>query len=208
MIPTLTIAFVLIASQVLVQAQEAREPTQEEYNKALAEQLRISQLRHAALDAVDRSKIPFLKDFLTLYPDSVVRYLSFAGADFPSLSVTTTLHDRYEFNMRVPVQYSDDDSSIVGYGEPECHLMEVASVSPRDDGAGGIEMGGTSGGDLQKHFGIKEWGALVESKGDFSVLGYEIKKGKPVPNFNLVIKHLKSLERRIANQEAESGPRE
>ena len=106
MIPTLTIVFVLIASQVLVQAQETREPTQEEYNKALAEQLRISQLRHAALDAVDRSKIPFLKDFLTLYPDSVVRYLSFAGADFPSLSVTTTLHDRYEFNMRVPVKYS------------------------------------------------------------------------------------------------------
>lgn len=205
MIPTLTLAFVLMAVPVLAQAQDRREPTQEEYNKALAEQLRISKLRHATLDAADRTKIPYLRDFLTLYPDSVVRYLSFAGADFPSLSVTTTLHDRYEFRMDVPVKYSDDHLKILGYGEPECHLMEVDSVTPRDDGAGGIELGGTSGGALQKHFGNKEWGALVESKGDFSVLGYEIKKGKPVPNFNLVIKHLKSLERRISNQEAEQA---
>jgi hypothetical protein len=203
MIHILTIASVLIAAQVFAQAQEVREVTQEEYQKALAEQLRISTLRHAALDAADRTKITHLKDFLTIYPDSVVRYLSFAGADFPSLSVTTTLHDRYEFRMDVPVKYSDDHLRIVGYGEPECHLMEVASVSPRDDGKGGIELGGTNGGNLQKHFGIKEWGALVESKGDFSVLGYEIEKGKPVPNFNLVIKHLKSLERRIANQKSE-----
>ena len=200
MIPILTIAFVLIAAPVLVRAQEAREATQEEYNKALAEQLRISALRHAALDAVDRTTIPHLKDFLKLYPDSVVRYLSFAGADFPSLSVTTTLYERYQLNMRVPVRYSEDDSKIVGYGEPECHLLEIASVSPRDDGAGGIELGGTSGGDLQKHFGVEEWGALVESKGDFSVLGYELEKGKPVPNFDLVMKHLKSLGRRITNQ--------
>ena len=83
MIPTLTLAFILMAAPVLAQAQEAREPTQEEYNKALAEQLRISKLRHAALDAADRTKIPHLKDFLTIYPDAVVRYLSFAGADFP-----------------------------------------------------------------------------------------------------------------------------
>ncbi len=205
MIPTLAFAFVLMAIPVLAQAQEGREPTQEDYNKALAKQLGISKLRHATLDAADRTKIPYLRDFLTLYPDSVVRYMSLTGADFPSLSVTTTLHDRYEFRMDVPVKYSDDHLKIVSYGEPACNLIEVAAVTPREDGAGGIELGGTRGGDLQKDFGSKEWEALVESKGDFSVLGYEIKKGKPVPNFNLVIKHLKSLERRIANQEAEAS---
>jgi hypothetical protein len=162
-----------------------------------AKQLRISKQRHATLDASDRTKIPHLKDFLTLYPNSVVSYVSFAGADFPSLSVTTTLYDRYEFNMRVPVTYSGDNARIVGYGEPRCHLLEIDSVSPRDDKAGGIELGGTSGGDLQKHFGISEWRTLVESNGDFSVLGYKIQKGKPVPNFDLVIRHLKSLERPI-----------
>lgn len=198
--PTLRLAFVLLAAPVLAQAQEAKEPTQEEFNKALDEQVGISKLRHATLDAVDRTKIPNLNDFLSLYPDAVVQYLKVSGADFPSLSVTTTLHDRYEFRMDIPVKYSDDHLKVVGYGQPEWHLKEVASVSTRDDGAGGIELGGTNGGDLQKHFGTKEWGALVESKGDFSVLGFKIEKGKPVPNFALVIKHLKSLERRIANQ--------
>jgi hypothetical protein len=198
--PTLRLAFVLLAAQVLAQAQEAKEPTQEEFNKALDEQVGISKLRHATLDAVDRTKIPNLNDFLSLYPDAVIQYLKVSGADFPSLSITTTLYDRYELRMDIPVKYSDDHLKVVGYGQPEWHLMEVASVSTRGDGAGGIELGGTNGGDLQKHFGTKEWGALVESKGDFSVLGFKIEKGKPVPNFELVIKHLKSLERRIANQ--------
>jgi hypothetical protein len=198
--PTPRLAFVLLAAPVLAQAQEAKEPTQEEFNKALAEQLRISKLRHATLDAADRSQIPHMKDFLALYPDTVVQYLKVSGADFPSLSLSTTLHDRYEFRMDIPVKYSDDHLKIVSYGEPECHLMEVASVSTRDDGAGGIELEGTTGGDLQKHFGLKEWEALVESKGDFSVLGFKVEKGKPVPNFELVIKHLKSSERRKENQ--------
>lgn len=197
---TLTLAFVLMAAPVLARAQEAREPTMEEYDKAVAEQVRISKLRYATLDAADRSKIPFLKDFLTLYPDTVVQYLKISGADFPSLSVTTTLHDRYEFRMDIPVKYSDDHLKIVSYGEPQCLLMEVAAVSTRDDGRGGIELESTTGGDLQKHFGINEWEALVESKGDFSVLGFKMEKGKPVPNFEFVTKHLKSSERRIADQ--------
>jgi hypothetical protein len=198
--PTLILAFVLLAASVLARAQVAKEPTQEEFDKAVAEQLRISNLRYATLDAADRSKIPFLKDFLTLYPDTFVQYLKVSGADFPSLSVTTTLHDRYEFRMDIPVKYSDDHLKIVSYGEPQCHLMEVASVSTRDDGAGGIVLESTSGGDLQKHFGINEWEALAESKGDFSVLGFKIEKGKPVPKFEFVIKYLKSRERGKENQ--------
>ena len=176
------------------------EPTQEQVAEAFAEQIRISKLRHGLLDAADRKKIPYLKDFLTLYPDSIVRYLSFADADFPSLSVNATLHGRYQFNLRVPVRYSEDSAKIMGYGEPRCHLLEIDSVTPRDDGAGGTELQGTSGGDLQKHFGLKDWNKLVESKGDFSTLGFRLEVDKPVLNFDLVKKHLKSLERQIPNQ--------
>ena len=194
-----TIVTVLIASLTFAQAQKLREPTQEEYQKALAEQMRISKLRYATLDAADRNKIPFLKDFLTLYPNAIVRYLSFAKADFPSLSVNTTLHDRYQFNLRVPVRYSKDNKEIIGYGEPICHLLEIISVTPRDDGAGGVELHGTKAGDLQEHFGLQNWDKLVESKGDFSTLGFKLKVTNPVPNFDLVKKDLKSLERKIPN---------
>jgi hypothetical protein len=141
-----------------------------------------------------------LKDFLSLYPDSAVNYLSFADADFPSLSVNTTLYDRYKFSLRVPVRYSPDNSKIVSYGEPKCHLLEIASVSPRGDGAGGTELGGTNGGDLQEHFGLEAWEKLVHSKGDFSTLGFKLDSARPVRHFELVKKHLKSLERRIPKQ--------
>jgi hypothetical protein len=170
------------------------EPTQEDFNKAVLEQLKVGNLRRATLNAQDRNKIPHLKDFLQLYPDSVVRYMKLNDADFPSLSVTTTLHGRYELRMDVPVQYSEDHRKIAGYGAPSCYLQEVASVITRDDGAGGTELGGTQAGPLQKHFGLKEWEALVGAKGDFSVIGCEIKKDNPVPNFDLVIKDQKRLE--------------
>ena len=175
----------------------SKDMTQENYDKAIAEQVGISKLRYSALDSANRKKISYLKDFLILYPESSVSYLSFAESDFPGLSVTTTLHDRYEFNMRIPVKYSDDSRGIISYGHPKCYLLEIESVDTRDDGQGGIELGGTSGGNLQKQFGDNEWGAHVVSNGDFSVLGYKLNKNSPVKNFNLVIKHMKSLERII-----------
>lgn len=161
--------------------------------------------RFAVLDAVDRTKVPHLKEFLALYPEAVVRYLSFAGGDFPSLDVTTTLYGRYEFNMRIPVTYAADNRTIAGYGSPECHLLEIASVDRRGDGSGGIELGGTSGGELQKHFGEKEWKALVAARGDFAKLGFELKKDAPVPDFDLVVKHLKSLERKLPKKAEQGG---
>ncbi|GAA5496424.1 hypothetical protein Rhal01_02607 [Rubritalea halochordaticola] len=184
------------------EAQERQdpEPNQEEAADALADQIRVYKLRHELLDATKRKEIPYLKDFIALYPESVVRYLSFAKADFPSLSVNTTLHDRYQLNMRIPVRYSEDNKKIIGYGEPLCYLSEISSVTPRDDGAGGTELGGSSGGDLYKHFGLQDWKKLVEAKGDFASLGLKLEVNKSVPNFNLVKKHLKSLERKIPKQ--------
>ena len=197
-----TSSFLALLTLTSCDAQEKPkvEPTQEQVAEAFAEQIRISKLRHGLLDAVERTEIPHLKDFLALYPDSVVRYLSFADADFPSLSVNTTLHGRYQFNLRVPVRYSEDSSKIVGYGEPRCHLLEIDSVTPRDDGVGETELHGTSGGALQEHFDLKDWNKLVEAKGDFSTLGFKLEVDKPVPNFDLVKKHLKSLERQIPEQ--------
>jgi hypothetical protein len=171
-----------------------KEVTQEEYSKFLAEQANISTLRYKALDSVDRNKIPYLKDFLTIYPEAIIRYLSFAGTDFPGLSINTTLYNRYRLNMRIPIKYSDDNTKILSYGLPQCHLLEIISVKTRQDGFGVKELHGYSGGELQKHFGDEEWQALFKAKGDFSVLKYKLKKDKPVANFNLVIKSLKSRE--------------
>jgi hypothetical protein len=178
----------------LAEQADEIEITQEEYNKLLAEQIKISSLRYATLDSEDRKMTPNLKDFLAIYPESIIRYLSFAETDFPGLSANTTLYDRYKLNMRIPVRYSDDHTKVLSYGLPICYLLEIRSVDSRDDGLGGTELGGYSGGDLQKHFGDAEWQKLFKANGDFSVLGYELKQDKPVKNFKLVIQDLKNLE--------------
>ena len=184
-----------------VKQSEAKEPTQkeltqEEYNKLLAEQVKISSFRYATLDSEDRKKTPHLKEFLAIYPESIIKYLSFAETDFPGLSVNTTLYDRYKLNMRIPVKYSEDHTKVLSYGLPICYLLEIRSVDSRDDGLGGTELGGYSGGDLQKHFGDTEWQTLFKANGDFTVLGYELKQDKPVKNFKFIIQDLKSSERK------------
>lgn len=140
---------------------------------------------------------------MELYPNAVVRYLSFANAEFPSLCATTTLHDRYEFEIRIPVNYSPDNRAVTGYGAPQCHLLEIESVKTRD----GL-LAETSHGDLQKHFGEGEWEKLVASEGDFAAaLGWVLKKDAPVKHFDAVIAHRKSLERTISSplEKAPSG---
>ena len=189
----------LTMAPALAQSQKTAELTPEQMLQALAAQgfakeLRISQLRHAALDAVDRKKVPYLKEFLELYPNAVVRYLSLANAEFPSLCATTTLHDRYEFEIRIPVHYSPDNRAVTGYGTPEFDLLEIESVTTRD----GL-LAGTSYGDFQKHFGEGKWEKLVASKGDFAALGWVLKKDAPVKHFDAVIAHQKSLERTISS---------
>jgi hypothetical protein len=187
----------LTMASAFAQNQKATELTPEQIMQTLAAQafakeLRISQLRHAALDAVDRKEIPHLREFLKLYPDAVVRYLSFANAEFPSLCATTTLYNRYEFEIRIPVNYTPDNRAVTGYGPPQCHLLETESVKTRDGLAAE-----TSYGDLQKHFGEGDWKKLVASKGDFAALGWVLKKDAPVKHFDAVIAHRKSLARKI-----------
>ncbi|MDX1679325.1 MAG: hypothetical protein R3242_01225 [Akkermansiaceae bacterium] len=152
-----------------------------------------SELRHETLDALDRTTVPYLGDFLRLYPKATVRYLSFGDAEFPSFSATTTLYDRYEFNLRIPVFYSEDNKAVTGFGEPLLHFMEVRSVTEQD----GVVT--KNAGELQKSFSETEWEALVAADGDFSELGLELIEDRPVPNFDLVKDLLRKTERVIPN---------
>jgi hypothetical protein len=151
----------------------------------------LNQVKFLTLDAADRSKIPHVADFLALYPHATVRYLSFAGSDFPGLSLDTMLHDRYVLNLRLPVHYAADGTRIDRYGDPAFFLVEVESVTTT-----GGRLAEISYGDQQLHFGEVEWKKLLAAKGDFSVLGQTLEKVRPVPDFHLIVKEYDDLKRR------------
>jgi hypothetical protein len=149
-----------------------------------------NEIRFATLDAVDRSKIPHVREFLALYPQATVRYLDFAETEFPGLSLDAMLYDRYVLNLRLPVDYSADSRAIVKYGDPQFLLTEISSVTEL---AGRLHE--TMYGSLQLHFGAVEWAKVVAAKGDLSVLGQPLEKGKPVKDFALVRKSYDELKR-------------
>ena len=148
------------------------------------------EIRFATLDAVERSKIPHVGEFLALYPNATMRYLDFAETEFPGLSLDAMLHDRYVLNLRLPVDYSADGRAIVKYGDPQLSLMEITGVTEL---AGRLHE--TTYGSLQLYFGAFEWAKVVAAKGDLSVLGQPLEKGKPVKDFALVRKSYDELKR-------------
>lgn len=155
--------------------------------------------RYTTLDAVDRDTVPVLKDFRSLYPDSTIQYLSFAGADFPSLSADTALYGRYTLNLRVPVFYSADNKVVLRYGDPEFFLCEIKSIQME-----GKTMRGYDAGDQQWHFGGDVWKQVLDAGGDFEVVGYDLKKDAPIKNFSALDESIKERSRSAVIQ-AESG---
>ena len=89
---------------------------------------------------------------------------------------------RYRLTMQVDVKTNKDFSKIVGViGEPKFYLGEITKV---DLNADGTVSGGDGGAGQRATFGLKEWNKIVQSNGDFSIVGVHIKKGQPVPNFD------------------------
>jgi len=151
--------------------------TNEDYKKALENGLRT---------------IPAVHDFQEIFPKTLNSYTYWTGELGPTtLNSSTALYNRYELTLQVKASLDKTRTKVIGYGEPEFFLLELGDITFRPDGTTSI-----SPGDLQKRFGPKEWNKLYEAGGDFSVLGIELVKDKPVPNFEEYWKERAEREKR------------
>ena len=151
------IGICLIVAFILAQTS----PPREAYSKALASGL---------------TKIPAAREFRDLFADSRCEYSYYTGQyGSPTLTCKTLLHQRYVFAVQVNVKFDDTRTKVVSYAEPVFDLWEVESVQIIDGGGGHIRYG-----ELQRKFGAQEWKKIREGKGDFSVVGVNLAKGKPV----------------------------
>ena len=138
--------------------------TNEDYKKALENGLLI---------------IPIAREFQKLFPKALNSYTYWTGELGPTtLNCSTALYNRDELTLQVKASLDKTRTKVIGYSKPEFYLLELEDIIFRPDGTTSI-----SPGDLQKRFGPKEWNKLYEAGGDFSVLGIELVKDKPVPNF-------------------------
>ena len=132
----------------------------------------------AALDAA-RPSAPYVSEFVRLFPGTQVRYRYFTSTGEPGFDLSADLHERYELILQLPVIFDASGKKVVGYGEPNFYLREVTQVERAANG-NAVESYSPSGGG---HFGRSEWQKIVESGGDFGVIGYTIVTNRPVDGF-------------------------
>jgi hypothetical protein len=122
---------------------------------------------------------PNVRSFHSLFPKSehFISYFSGAAGQ-PCWNSIAGLHGRYVLTMQFDVMINRKKATLIASGEPEFRLVEVESITALPGGRAEVRYGPT-----QKVFGPREWAKLVESGGDLSSLGIEVKKEKPVAGF-------------------------
>ena len=123
-------------------------------------------------------------------------FISYSGPDVrQDWNTEVYFAGRYRLTMQVEVKVDRDFSRVVEViGEPAFYLSEIAQVELN---ANGTFSAGTDGSGQQAVFGMKEWNKIVQSKGDFSLVGVHIKKGQPVPNFEKFVEAMRRPRVRV-----------
>ena len=152
--------------------------TQFQYNAELkAEQLKADNW-FAALDAA-RPSATYVSQFVQLFPSAQVNYRYFTRTGEPGFDVSADLYERYELTMQLPVVFDSAGRKVVGYGEPKFVMGEAEKVERFKNG--GASVWYDPSGELS--FGSMEWKKIFASSGDFSAIGYSMKKNEPISGF-------------------------
>jgi len=121
------------------------------------------------------AELDVAKDFDALFPDAehFISYYTGTKGD-PTWNSKVGLNGRYVLTMKFGIGFDDSRTHPVREGDPVFYLVELDNI--RENGYGYT--------DRQIQFGLEEWNQLKASSGDFSVIGYPMKKEKPIDGFD------------------------
>lgn len=120
-------------------------------------------------------EIDVARNFETLFPDAehfISHYTETKGD--PTWNSKVGLHGRYVLTVKFQIGFDESRTHPVRNGDPIFYLLELANVREN-----GYECT-----DRQIEFGLQEWNRLLESSGDFNVIGYPMLKDKPLVGFD------------------------
>ncbi len=149
---------------------------QAKYAQSLREAVEKGNDSFTALDAA-RSSVPYVSEFLRLFPKAEVRYRSFTGG--LGFDVSVDLYERYELTMQLPAAFDSSRSKVIDYGEPRFTLWEAASVKRNKSGIAETTLNPAG----ERRFGSADWRKIVEAGGDFGAIGYAMLTNQPVQGF-------------------------
>jgi hypothetical protein len=100
------------------------------------------------------------------------------------------LYGRYVIQGRVPLTVDTNTMTVLTSSPPVIYISEIGRILTLSDGR--AEARFTTN---QAQFGAADWRKLVESHGDFSVVGYGMVTNTPLTNFDRVFRFPGSLNK-------------
>ncbi len=144
--------------------------------------------RKALADAL---KVEIVREFRQIFPTKMITLSNYHIATAKqALMVQTSLYSRYEFHLTIGLKLDKTWTKVVGLDKPQFQLNEVKEIERLEDGRFYLSYG-----DMQKRFDEQDWKKLYTARGDFSVLGIDLRKDQPVPLF---AEYWKAQESRFA----------
>lgn len=145
---------------------------------------RFDQSKYVAAIRSGFVTIPYALQIEELFGEAD-HFITHYGSSEPThtWNTETFIAGRYEFTMQVEVQLDKGARRVEKIvGEPIFYLSEIRNVF-YDNGQVGCFYNGS------KHlvFGLAEWKKIYESGGDFSTIGYTLRRDDPVENIEQYI---------------------
>lgn len=129
-----------------------------------------------------QQRIAFVEEFERLFPNCVheVGKTELLGSETKWISKAIVC-DRYVVSMFFNVSISKFGSSVQKEGDAGFEIVEVTGLRME----GGLRC--VSYGE-QMNFSEEEWGKLVNSKGDFTAVSFEVKEGPAIEGIDKLLR--------------------
>lgn len=133
-----------------------------------------------------RSNLPLVREFHKTYPDALSFIAHFAANDRreTAWNSVTTLYDRYELTLKIPIELTEDHREVSFHGDPEFYLTEITKVENLGRGRFSLHSG------FDKDFGAETWKEVKQTEGRIEKVFDGIRTDAPVPGFERYKKKL------------------
>ena len=161
----------------------------DDYRQSMLQEGQRLEARRNAVLASARQTVAFAREFEQLF--SGVHTSAGEGRFGWDYDFEVGLYGRYVIQGRVPLTVDTNTMTVVGSGPPVIYVRELGRVIPSSESVGGSATFTTN----QAQLGADEWRQIVDSHGDFLVVGYAMVTNMPIPHFDRICRFPGSVNR-------------
>jgi len=156
-----------------------------------------------------RGAVPTALQIETFFPDTKhsITHYGIGNASTNTWHSVVYLYGRYRFHMNVQVKVDYENNTVEQIGQPKFMMYEYSKAY--DVYGDGIVYGADVG--TQSEFSLQQWNIILQNDGDFSSIGINLEKEKPIKDFDKFaaishrdLIHVK-LKSRTRAEEADEG---